>query len=766
MTLHVTLPDGSPLQLADGATVADAAAAIGPRLAKAAIAGRVTPATGSRAGAGRTADPAARAATVQPGRGSEEDGKGVLVDLSCRLNEGDQVAIVTLKSEDPEALDIMRHTAGHVMAQAVLRLFPGAKYAIGPTIENGFYYDIQLPQPLTDADLPRIEREMARIVRENAPIARHELPADRASAVFAGGEEAGRAREALAGAGASPSNVRAGRAVLAGGEGAAEAAGTPAGPAASSPATPAAQPFKEELIRDLVAAGQADHGVSLYTQGEFVDLCRGPHLPSTGKLGAFKLTSVAGAYWRGDEGNAMLTRIYGTAWPSQKELDAYLQRLEMARQRDHRRIGRDLDLFSFHEEGPGFPFFHPKGMRLWNAMVDFWRAEHVRAGYEEISTPVILRRELWERSGHWDNYKDNMYFTEIDEQPYAVKPMNCPGGLLIYKSRRRSYRDLPLRMAELGRVHRHEMSGVLHGLFRVRYFTQDDAHIYCTPEQLEDEVRGVLHFMLHIYSAFGFADVKIELSTRPEKSIGSDEMWERAESVLEKVLNSETVPAPAAPRVGSAAGVRVSAAAGERVPLAYQLNPGDGAFYGPKIDFHIRDVMGRTWQCGTIQVDFAMPERLDIGYTGADNEEHRPVMIHRALLGSIERFMGILLEHYGGNLPTWLAPEQVRVLPIADRHTECAHEVAAVFAGAAAQAGLHLWVAVDDRAESLGKRIREGQVHRVPYLLVVGDREASQKTVAVRLRGKDEGSRPVDEVVSGIVDEVRERRLPALGVAD
>jgi threonyl-tRNA synthetase len=690
MTLHVTLPDGSPLELADGATVADAAAAIGPRLAKAAIAGRVTspdqPGDGGEEAAGSAA------ASAVPGR---------LVDLAHQLQEGDRVAIVTLKAEDSDSVDILRHTTSHVMAQAVTRLFPGAKYAIGPTIENGFYYDIKFPQPVTDADLPRIEQEMARIVKENEPIVRRVLPADEALADFHEGR----------------------------------------------------QPFKEELIRDLMERGQTDAGVSLYRQGDFIDLCRGPHLPSTGKLGAFKLTSIAGAYWRGDESNAMLTRIYGTAWPSQKELDAYLRRLEMARQRDHRRIGRDLDLFSFHEEGPGFPFFHPKGMRLWNAMVDYWRDEHVRAGYEEISTPVILRRELWERSGHWDNYKDNMYFTQIDDQPYAVKPMNCPGGLLIYKNRRRSYRDLPLRMAELGRVHRHEMSGVLHGLFRVRYFTQDDAHIYCTPEQLEDEVRGVLHFMLHIYAAFGFTDVKIELSTRPDKSIGSAEMWQTAEGVLKTVLDGETVP--------DLAGAPGPDGAPARVPLAYQLNPGDGAFYGPKIDFHIRDVMGRTWQCGTIQVDFAMPERLDITYTGADNEEHRPVMIHRALLGSIERFMGILLEHYGGNLPTWLAPEQVRVLPIADRHAGYAHEVAAVFAGAAAQAGTHLWVAVDDRAESLGKRIREGQMHKVPYLLIVGDREAQEHTVSVRIRGKDEGSMPIDEVVGGIMDEVRERRLPA-----
>ena len=423
------------------------------------------------------------------------------------------------------------------------------------------------------------------------------------------------------------------------------------------------QPFKVELISDLVTAAEAEGGevptISVYAQGDFVDLCRGPHLPSTSKLGAgtFKLTSLAGAYWRGDENNPMLTRVYGAAFATKEDLATHLEALELARQRDHRRIGRDLDLFSFHEEGPGFPFFHAKGMRIWNAIIDYWRAEHVAAGYEEIRTPQILRRELWELSGHWENYKDNMYFTEIDEQPFAVKPMNCPGGLLIYKSRRRSYRDLPLRLAELGQVHRHEMSGVLHGLFRVRYFTQDDAHIYCTPEQLEDEVRGVVRFMHHIYAAFGFSDVRIELSTRPEKSIGSDEMWERAEGTLARVLDAEKGPG------------------GE--PLAYVLNPGDGAFYGPKIDFHISDVMGRTWQCGTIQVDFAMPERLDITYTGADNEEHRPVMIHRALLGSIERFIGILLEHYGGNLPTWLAPVQALVIPIADRHAAYGHEVSA-----------------------------------------------------------------------------------------
>ena len=664
MPMQITLPDGSSLELADGASVRDAAASIGPRLAKAAIAGRVT--------AAATPDVT------------------LLVDASAPLHDGDRLDIVTLKGDDSDAVDVLRHSASHILAQAVLRLFPGTRYAIGPIIENGFYYDFQFAEPITEADLARIEKEMAKIVSQNLPLTRAELPRAEALAVF------------------GPAGAAA-----------------PAGPGAD-------QPFKVELIEDL----PDEETISVYAQGEFVDLCRGPHLPSTNKLGSgtFKLTSLAGAYWRGDEKNAMLTRVYGTAFTTKEELTAHLEALELARQRDHRRIGRDLDLFSFHEEGPGFPFFHAKGMRLWNAMVDFWRAEHVAAGYEEISTPVILRRELWERSGHWENYKDNMYFTQIDEQPYAVKPMNCPGGLLVYKSRRRSYRDLPLRMAELGRVHRHEMSGVLHGLFRVRYFTQDDAHIYCTPEQLEDEVRGVLHFMLHIYAAFGFSDIRIELSTRPEKSIGSDEVWQRAESVLSTVLDSEAGP--------------------DGGPLAYQLNPGDGAFYGPKIDFHIRDVMGRTWQCGTIQVDFAMPERLDITYTGADNEEHRPVMIHRALLGSIERFMGILLEHYGGNLPTWLAPVQALVIPIADRHAAYGHEVL----GALRQAGIR--ADLDERSESMGRRIRDGQLQKVPYLLVIGDKEQEIREVAVRERGAQKGSVLLADAAIQIAAEIGERRLP------
>jgi threonyl-tRNA synthetase len=673
MPLHVTLPDGSPLELPDGATALEAAQAIGPRLAKAAIAASVTPRGGGGEGAG--------------GEGAAGAARPRAVDLSHELHDGDGIAIVTLKDDDPVAVDILRHSAAHVLAQAVLRLWPGTAYAIGPTIENGFYYDFRFAEPISDADFARIEAEMAKIVAEDLPVTRREVPGQEALDLF----------------------------------GAAQ------------------QPFKVELIEDLVAAA-ADEGrdapaITVYAQGEFTDLCRGPHLPSTGRIGkgTFKLTSLAGAYWRGDEKNQMLTRIYGTAFASKEALAAHLEALEMTRQRDHRRIGRDLDLFSFHEEGPGFPFFHPKGMRLWNAIIDFWRAEHVKAGYEELRTPLILRRELWERSGHWENYKDYMYFTEIDGQPFAVKPMNCPGGLLVYKSRRRSYRDLPLKFAELGEVHRHELSGVLHGLFRVRYFTQDDAHIYCTPEQLKDEVAKVVRFMHHIYAAFGFSDVHIELSTRPPKAIGSDEMWELAESTLAAVLADEKID--------------------------YQLNPGDGAFYGPKIDFHIRDVMGRTWQCGTIQVDFAMPERLDITYTGADNEEHRPVMIHRAMLGSIERFMGILLEHYGGALPTWLAPDQALVIPVSDKHQAYAAKVRdALFA-----CGLR--VALDDRSESVGRRIRDGQLQKVPYLLVVGEREVQAATVSVRYRGQEKGAMPLDEVATLILAEVHERQLPAVADA-
>jgi threonyl-tRNA synthetase len=565
------------------------------------------------------------------------------VDLSAPVGEGDHVAIVTPST--PEGLDVIRHSAAHVLADAATRLYPGTKVAIGPAIKDGFYYDFEFPQQVGEDDLPRLTEEIHRLLAAELPFRRREVTKEEALALFA------------------------------------------------------EEPYKLELIRDL----PEEATISIYRQGEFLDLCRGPHVPDTGRIGAVGLLSVAGAYWRGKSDNTMLTRIYGTAFPSKKELDEYLERMEMARQRDHRRLGRELGLFSFHDEGPGFAFFHPNGMRVINALLEYWRREHVAAGYEEIRTPIMLERTLWERSGHWDNYKDNMYFTRIDDVDFAVKPMNCPGGTLVYKSEQHSYRDFPLRLAELGQVHRHELSGVLHGLFRVRVFTQDDAHIFCLPEQVEEEVVGVIGLVLRMYKTFGFDRVHVELSTRPEKSIGSDAMWETAERAL--------------------------AAALERAELPYTLNPGDGAFYGPKIDFHIEDVMGRTWQCATCQLDFAMPERLDLEYVGEDNQRHRPVMLHRVVLGSIERFLGILIEHYGGALPAWLAPVQVAVVPVADRHAVYAAEVKA----ALQRAGLR--VEVDLRTESVSKKIRDGEVAKVPFMLVVGDREVEQRSVTLRSRG-------------------------------
>jgi threonyl-tRNA synthetase len=611
--MKVLLPDGSDLSLADGATAADVAESIGPRLAKAAVAAKV----GDR-----------------------------VVDLGTPLADGQQVAIITPSSA--EGLDVIRHSAAHVLADAATRLYPGTKVAIGPAIKDGFYYDFEFPQPVGEDDLPRLTGEIQRLLGAGLPFERCEVSKEEALALFAD------------------------------------------------------EPYKLELIRDL----PVDAIISVYKQGEFLDLCRGPHVPDTGRIGAVGLLSVAGAYWRGKSDNTMLTRIYGTAFPSKKELDDYLERMEMAKQRDHRRLGRELDLFSFHDEGPGFPFFHPKGMRVVNALLEYWRREHWAAGYEEIRTPLILERTLWERSGHWDNYKDNMYFTVIDGVDFAVKPMNCPGGTLVYKTDQHSYRDFPLRMAELGQVHRHEMSGVLHGLFRVRCFTQDDAHIFCLPEQVEDEVLGVIDLIRRMYRTFGFDKVHVELSTRPEKSIGSDEMWETAEGAL--------------------------AAALERAELPYVLNPGDGAFYGPKIDFHIEDVMGRTWQCATCQLDFAMPERLELDYVGEDNQRHRPVMLHRVVLGSIERFLGILIEHYGGALPAWLAPVQVAIVPVADRHLAYAAEVRA----ALEHAGLR--AEVDVRSESVSKKIRDGEVTKVPFMVVVGDREVEQRSATLRTRGSRE----------------------------
>jgi threonyl-tRNA synthetase len=561
------------------------------------------------------------------------------------------------------------------MAQAVERLYPGAKFGIGPCIKDGFYYDIDLPTPLTDQDLTGIEEEMRKLAasekgdRRGDKIERIDMAKDEALAFF---QKRG-------------------------------------------------DPYKVELISELDAPT-----VSIYKQGDYVDLCRGPHVPDTSRLRNFKLLSVAGAYWRGDEKNVMLTRIYGTAFPTPEELKEHLRRLEEAKLRDHRKLGKELDLFSLHDEGQGFPFFHPKGMAIINCLLDFWRREHAKRGYDEIRTPLILDRSLWLRSGHWDHFKDNMYFTEIDEKPFAIKPMNCPGGMLIYKSQIRSYRDLPLQMAELGIVHRHERSGALHGLMRVRCFTQDDAHLYCMPDQVKQGVTGIMDLCDYIYKdVFGF-NYKVELSTRPENSMGEAAQWEMAEAALRDALESSGT--------------------------AYHVNEGDGAFYGPKIDFHLEDCLGRTWQCGTIQLDFQMPERFDLTYVGADGKEHRPVMLHRTVLGSVERFLGILIEHYAGAFPFWIAPVQVQLIPIqtpgsatsgtspeGSSHEKYVRELSDIFKGWGLRAE------IDNRDEKLGKRIRDAQLQKVPYMIVVGDKEVESRQVAVRERGKgDLGSMSIE----------------------
>lgn len=574
-------------------------------------------------------------------------------------------------SEDrnKERLSILRHSTSHVMAQAVQSLYPQAKLTIGPAIEDGFYYDFDLDKPLSADDLARIETRMRESVARDYQFVREELPRKEAMEFFKKRDE----------------------------------------------------PYKVELIQDIGA-----ETVSIYRHGDFVDLCTGPHLDSTGQIKAFKLLSVAGAYWRGDVKNKMLQRIYGTAFFSQEELDSYLDQLEEARKRDHRKIGRDLDLFSFHDEGPGFPFLHPKGMVVINSMLDFWREEHKKRGYVEVRTPIILNKELWIKSGHWDHYKENMYFTKIDEQDYAVKPMNCPGHNLIYKSKQHSYRELPIRMSELGLVHRHELSGVLHGLLRVRAFIQDDAHIYCLPEQVKEEVKGVIDLVLHLYRNFGFSDYHVELSTKPEKHIGSDEMWANAERSLQEALKD--------------------------LEIGYKLNPGEGAFYGPKIDFHIRDCMGRSWQCGTVQLDFAMPERFDLDYVGEDGCRHRPVMIHRALLGSIERFLGILLEHYAGALPLWLSPVQVRVMTIGERFLEYAWKVERRLKDE------DIRVEVDDRNESIAKKVRDAQVEKIPYMVIIGENEVKKGSISVRTRsGEDRRDLSLEEFLERVKEEIGNR---------
>lgn len=579
---------------------------------------------------------------------------GELVD--CDKVFASDTVFEILTAESAEGLDVLRHSAAHLMAHAVQRLYPGARFGIGPSIKEGFYYDIRLPRPLSEEALAEIETEMRRISQEKIPLVCEEMK--RADAVKFFSDRG------------------------------------------------------EDLKVELIEAIEADT-VSVYKEGDFADLCRGPHVPHTGCCKFFKLLSLAGAYWRGDEKNEMLTRIYGTAFGSEDQLKAYLRRLEEAKARDHRKLGRELDLFSIHQEGPGFPFFHPKGMALMNKLVEFWRKEHFMRGYSEIKTPIMLDSSLWVRSGHMEHYKDNMYFTEIDGAPFAVKPMNCPGGIMVYNDAIRSYRELPLRMAELGLVHRHERSGALHGLMRVRCFTQDDAHLYCTPEQAKDEIKGIMSLADYIYrDVFGF-NFFVELSTRPENSMGSAGLWEVAEKWLSEALEETATP--------------------------YKLNPGDGAFYGPKIDFHLEDSIGRTWQCGTIQLDFQMPEKFDMAYIGPDGAEHRPVMLHRTVLGSLERFIGILTEHYGGAFPYWIAPVQVRILRVSSDFEAYADEVARKLRD------MEIRVETDGRDEKLGKKIRDAQMQKIPYMLVIGARETEEKTVAVRERSKgDLGAKTLD----------------------
>jgi threonyl-tRNA synthetase len=587
-----------------------------------------------------------------------------VVDLAYKVEEDGALEILTF--EDVEAKNAFRHTSSHILAQAVQRLFPGTKLGIGPAIADGFYYDFDSEHTFTPDDLAKIEKEMENIVKEDLPLERQEISREEAIKLF---EDKG-------------------------------------------------EKYKVELIQDL----PEDTPITLYKQGDFVDLCAGPHVSSTGKIKAFKLLSLAGAYWRGSEKNKMLQRIYGTSFAKKAELDEYLFRIEEAKKRDHRKLGQELKLFAIMDEGPGFPFFFPKGMVIRNELENYWRELHRKWGYQEVKTPIILTRQLWERSGHWYHYKENMYTTVIDEEDFAIKPMNCPGAMLIYNSDLHSYRDFPIRMGELGLVHRHELSGALHGLMRVRSFTQDDAHIFMLPSQITSEVKGVIDLVDTIYRLFGF-QYHVELSTKPEKAMGSDEMWEIATQALEQALKEKG--------------------------MSYKINPGDGAFYGPKIDFHLRDSIGRTWQCGTIQLDFQLPEKFDLTYVGEDGQKHRPVMVHRTAFGSIERFIGILTEHYAGAFPTWLAPVQVKVLPITERHAPYAKKLADDLFKA------NVRVELDDRNEKIGYKIREAQLEKVPYMLVVGDKEMGNNTVAVRKRGQgDQGTVDYETFKKDLIQEI------------
>ncbi len=635
--MKVTLKDGSFKEFEQPMSVLDIAASISSGLARAAC-------------------------------GGELDGESVdlryVVDKDCQLN--------ILTARDEKGLAALRHTASHVMAQAVKRLYPDAKLAIGPSIADGFYYDIDFASPIAAEDLEKIEAEMKKIIKEGLPLERFTLPREEALALMREKEE----------------------------------------------------PYKVELIQDLPEGEE----ISFYKQGEFTDLCAGPHLMNTKDVGkAYKLMSIAGAYWRGNEHNKMLTRIYATAFGKKEELEAYITMMEEAKKRDHRKLGRELGLFMMHDAGPGFPFFLPKGMVLKNTLMEYWREIHKKAGYVEISTPIMLNRSLWETSGHWDHYKNNMYTTVIDEQDFAIKPMNCPGGVLVYASEPRSYRDLPLRMGEIGLVHRHEKSGQLHGLMRVRCFNQDDAHIFMTPEQIKEEIKGVARLINEVYTLFGF-QYHVELSTRPEDSMGSDEDWEMATEGLRGAL--------------------------DELGLDYVVNEGDGAFYGPKIDFHLVDAIGRTWQCGTIQLDFQLPQRFELEYQGADGEKHRPIMIHRVAFGSIERFIGILIEHFAGAFPTWLAPVQVKVLPISDKFAEYGESVRKQLD----EAGIR--VELDTRSEKIGYKIREAQMQKIPYMLIVGQKEQEEGLVAVRSRfAGDEGQKSLAAFVEVVKEEIRTKAV-------
>ena len=632
--VKIILPDGSAKEYAAGTTLGEAVKQLSNSLAKKVLAANVN---------------------------------GELTDLREELVDGSEVAFLTF--EDEGGKHTLRHTASHILAQAVKRLWPEAKLAIGPAIDKGFYYDIDMEHILTPEDLGKIEKEMSRIVKENLPITKSVMPRQEAIEFFKAKNE----------------------------------------------------DYKVELIQDL----PEDAVISCYSQGDFIDLCAGPHVASTGKVKAFKLQSIAGAYWRGDEKNKMLQRIYGTAFEKKEELDAYLHMLEEAAKRDHRKLGKELGLFVIKEEGPGFPFFLPKGMALRNELENFWREVHHEFEYEEIRTPIILNKQLWETSGHWFHYRENMYTTIIDEEEYAIKPMNCPGGILVYQNEMHSYRDFPLRYAELGLVHRYELSGALHGLFRVRAFTQDDAHVFMLPSQMQSELMKVIELFDRIYSQFGLK-YHVELSTKPDNAMGDDAIWEAATEALRNAIEAKGIP--------------------------YVINPGDGAFYGPKLDYHIEDSLGRTWQCGTIQLDMNLPERFQIEYVGEDGQKHRPIMIHRACFGSMERFIGILTEHYAGAFPTWMAPVQVKILPISEKHVEYAKDLAKQMHRD------YVRVEVDDRSEKIGYKIRQAQMAKVPYMLVVGDKEVEEGTVNVRKHGGDElGSVPFEEFFNSIKTEIKER---------